>query len=84
MSCGEWLGIAGIIASIVASGVSIWAHVRINKTNVRIRNMQKLSTSGSQSPIFIDNRSQYNIGQNIFSGGGNAPPPDNDKASPIG
>jgi hypothetical protein len=70
MSIYEWLSIGAIIASIIASGVSIWAHLRINQTNIRIKNMQKLSTSGSQSPIFLDNRSQYNIQQNIYGGGG--------------
>jgi len=50
MTLYESLSIA--IAAITL-GVTIWAHIRISKTNSRIQNIQKLSPSGGQSPIIV-------------------------------
>lgn len=51
-----WLSVAAIIASLVASGVTIWAHVRISQ----IKHIFRQTTAGQQSP---------NV--NLDSGGGN-------------
>lgn len=47
-----------ITIAAIALGVNIWAHIRINKTNTKIKqnnvmiqDIQKLSTSGGQSPV---------------------------------
>jgi hypothetical protein len=44
-----WLGVIATVASILASGATILAHLRINRMQ---RNLL-LSTSGSKSPITV-------------------------------
>jgi hypothetical protein len=64
----EWhdcLGIAAIVASLLASGVSIWAHLRIN----RIQRIQRFTTTGSHSPIVATDNTGRQF--TINSGGGN-------------
>ena len=59
-----WLSVAAIVASLIASGVTIWAHLRIN----RIQRSQRLSTSGGHSPITTMDNAGHQI--TINTGGG--------------
>ena len=55
MTLYEWLSIA---IAIIALGVTIWAHRRVNKINAKIQYIQKLSTSGEQSLVITTSGGQ--------------------------
>lgn len=65
MDWHDWLGVAAIVASLLASGVSIWAHLRINRT----QRIEHFTTSAPHSPIVVTDNTGRQF--TVNSGGGN-------------
>ena len=68
MSGYEWLTVWTLVVSIIASGTTIWAHLRINK----IYSKKWFTTSGGQS-LIITSDSAINIDRIFIDTGGKAP-----------
>ena len=66
MTLGEWLTIASLAVSLIALGVGIWGHTRINQ----IKNIYNMTTSGEHSPT-VETNSGGQVVNIINSIGGN-------------